>query len=119
MTDYRKIYSDYYGISISSEHAIHHIDGDRSNNRIDNLLLLPRDLHSKYHFYKSVVDKWDKSTSIDALYFDTYTLDALQKFSEVCNECFKWYRMKTMLDMGASPECAGFLELYKSKRLEE
>ena len=47
-TDYRKIYKDYYGIEFSSEYQIHHLDLDRTNNEIWNLLLLPKKLHQQY-----------------------------------------------------------------------
>lgn len=49
---YRNKYRQHYGIEFGKEYVIHHIDGDRSNNDISNLLLLPLSLHSKYHEYK-------------------------------------------------------------------
>lgn len=48
--NYRKYYKDYYGIDFDSSYVIHHIDFDRSNNDINNLILLPSKLHSRYHF---------------------------------------------------------------------
>lgn len=48
--NYRKYYKDYYGIDFDSNYVIHHIDFDRSNNDINNLILLPSKLHSRYHF---------------------------------------------------------------------
>ena len=106
--NYRKIYSDYFGIKIGSEYAIHHIDGNRSNNKIYNLLLLPKRLHSQYHFYKSIIDSWNKSTDLNDIYGNTYLLNAFEKFSKVCYECFKYYRIKIMLEMGTPPEKLGF-----------
>ena len=47
--DYRAIYKEFYEIEFDSSFVIHHIDFDRTNNDIDNLILLPRGLHSKYH----------------------------------------------------------------------
>lgn len=47
--DYRKFYKDYYGIKFTAEYDIHHIDFNRDNNNIDNLILLPKKLHAKYH----------------------------------------------------------------------
>lgn len=47
--DYRQYYRDYYGIDFGPDMVVHHIDFDRSNNNIDNLLLMPSELHSKYH----------------------------------------------------------------------
>lgn len=48
--DYRQYYKDYYGIEFGDEMVVHHIDFDRSNNNIGNLLLMPKELHAKYHW---------------------------------------------------------------------
>ena len=106
--NYRKFYSDYFGIKIPKGYVIHHIDGDRSNNDIYNLLLLPQKLHSKYHFYKAIIDSWDKSSNLNDIYGNTYLLNALAKFSKVCHECFEYYRIKKHLEMGCPPESLGF-----------
>ena len=47
--NYRQFYKDYYGIEFGTDMVIHHIDFDRTNNDIDNLLLMPAELHGKYH----------------------------------------------------------------------
>lgn len=47
--DYRKLYKEHYCIEFGNDYAVHHIDGDRSNNNISNLLLMPRDIHTKWH----------------------------------------------------------------------
>ena len=50
--DYISIYKDATGIDFdSSNYEVHHIDEDRSNNDIENLVLLPKELHSKYHIW--------------------------------------------------------------------
>lgn len=49
LKDYRKIYERYFNIKIPKGYEIHHIDFDHSNNDIDNLIMLPRDLHQRYH----------------------------------------------------------------------
>lgn len=108
MRGYRKIYSDHYGFKFGSEYAIHHIDGNRKNNDIKNLLLLPSKLHNRYHFYKNVIDSWDKDTSISSLYQDVYLMGAMEEFTKICEECFVYYRMKVSFDMGIPPEAFGF-----------
>lgn len=55
MRDYRKAYRRHYGIEFGPEYHVHHIDGDRKNNDIDNLILLPRTLHKKLHHVQSDV----------------------------------------------------------------
>lgn len=47
--NYRKLYAEYFNIEIPSEYDIHHIDFDKNNNDIKNLLLLPKDLHRRLH----------------------------------------------------------------------
>lgn len=49
MKNYRKFYEDVFGINIPKGYEIHHIDGDRQNNTIRNLVLLPKKLHNEYH----------------------------------------------------------------------
>ena len=50
MTDYKKVYEKALGIKWDrSMYNVHHIDQDRSNNDISNLLLLPSDLHHRFH----------------------------------------------------------------------
>lgn len=51
--NYRKFYKEYYGIDFGSEYVIHHIDFNQQNNNINNLILLPQTLHSRYHFILS------------------------------------------------------------------
>lgn len=48
--NYRKYYKDYYGIDFGKEFDIYHIDINRENNEINNLILLPKRLHLKYHY---------------------------------------------------------------------
>lgn len=47
--DYRKYYTDCTGKNVPSDFDIHHIDLDRNNNHIDNLVAIPRVLHQDYH----------------------------------------------------------------------
>lgn len=56
MKDYRKIYADYYGIKWDSKlFEIHHIDRNRENNDVHNLVLLPKKLHKEYHRIISII----------------------------------------------------------------
>lgn len=47
--DYRNKFKEYYGIEFGGEYHVHHIDMDRNNNDIKNLLLLPLSTHHAYH----------------------------------------------------------------------
>lgn len=98
--DYRQLYKDYYHIEFSRDMVVHHIDFDRTNNNIDNLLLLPNHLHAKYHYVLQVMTGIDMSWSLndkmkldDLNTFNNYPY-WLRKMAEVLEEIRPWYRMK-------------------------
>jgi hypothetical protein len=98
---YRKFYKKYYNIDFSNEYVIHHIDGNRENNHIDNLLLLPRGLHKKYHYLKSLVDNIDKyPTQIvgNMVGPENYNREIIANFEETLKECNKWHDYKVFLE---------------------
>lgn len=45
LKDYREKFKRYYGLSFSKDYHIHHIDLDHSNNDIENLMIVPKELH--------------------------------------------------------------------------
>lgn len=49
MKDYRRFYAKFFDITIPPEFDIHHIDFNRENNDIKNLILLPKELHEHLH----------------------------------------------------------------------
>lgn len=51
LKNYREKHRRYYCLDFSSDYEIHNIDLNHNNNNINNLLLLPKKLHSKYHYY--------------------------------------------------------------------
>lgn len=98
--DYRQIYKDYYGIDFDSSFAVHHIDFDRQNNAIDNLLLMPRQLHAKYHFVYSQLFGPDKTADLsrefrltDAAVSFHYS-QWLRLMAETLDEVIPWFKMK-------------------------
>lgn len=100
LKNYRTKYKRYYGIEFGKEYAVHHIDGNRKNNDIDNLVLLPAQLHSKYHFLKTIIEGQRLPTAIsgNALNSQSYYLNALEDFLKVLKECNRWYDYKMYLE---------------------
>lgn len=101
-TNYRQYYKDYYGIEFGSDMAIHHIDFDRSNNSIDNLIMLPIGLHSKYHLCINALGGVDGELSIDGkidLHGNASKASALHNLADVLNEIDKWRIVKENDDM--------------------
>lgn len=66
--EYAKILSDAMGISWkSSSFCVHHINHDRKNNSVDNLLLLPIKLHKKYHLMELQTKKLREEFSFEGI----------------------------------------------------
>ena len=62
MEKYRKDYQEFYGIELSSDMDIHHIDGNHKNNDMDNLIAIPSSLHAKLHAALAALDTYASST---------------------------------------------------------
>lgn len=102
LKDYKMKYKRYYGIDFDSKkYEIHHLDLNHNNNGIENLLLLPKDLHHKYHFYlSSVVNQSIGNGRIHSSIqsSENYLINCLLKFIPIYQECNKWYDYKLFLD---------------------
>jgi predicted nucleic acid-binding Zn ribbon protein len=49
--EHRYVMEQYLGRQLEEDEVVHHIDCNIANNRLDNLLLLSRAMHSKLHFW--------------------------------------------------------------------
>lgn len=102
LKDYRKKYKRFYTIEFNEDFAIHHIDFDRSNNDISNLLLLPKELHARYHLIVNALSICpqtlrasgfiDIRLSSEAV--TDYGATMLNKLPETLSECRKWLMWK-------------------------
>lgn len=59
---HRLIYEDYYKVSLLEETDIHHIDGDKLNNNISNLIPLKHNNHCSMHMKGNTNMKGHKHT---------------------------------------------------------
>lgn len=103
--DYRRFYNEFYDdyymkcfdINLwDSEISIHHMDYNRENNDLSNLVALPRSLHLKYHAAKRELDKYnivipDRLTEKSYLYRG---LDVAMRYIPLWEECQVWVEMK-------------------------
>ena len=118
--DYRQLYKEHYGIEFDQNMAVHHIDFDRSNNNIDNLLLMPRSLHQKYHFavnclqgtgtgviHADVKLGWNQDVSSVASRFKT--------LYEALHGLEPWILYKMQLDMNIERERMDVRENYHGR----
>ena len=76
---YRKDYCSYLGYDITECYHVHHIDHDRENNKINNLVAIPKTLHSLYHkLHKRLVshEYYYKSMLTDGVRSDMSLIEA-------------------------------------------
>ena len=97
MFNYRKYYGEYYGIEVAEDFDIHHIDGDRNNNDISNLIMLPSKLHAKYHMTRSAADNFH--TEISHENCGSWQVKMMKQFCEAMEEISKWVAYKESLDV--------------------
>lgn len=100
--NYRKIYEDYFGIEIPESFDIHHIDCNHSNNEIDNLIMLPKELHQRYHNALQQLEIIDGRASIPAkINIDCESFHT-KEMIELCNvlrEIDKWGAFRLNLEV--------------------
>lgn len=98
--NYRKYYKNYYNIDFDKKYVVHHIDCNRENNNIHNLVLLPVELHIKYHNQKIIIENIEMPTKICGNGNSGYScyLYELKKFINILEECNKWYDYKMYLE---------------------
>ncbi len=105
--NYRKYFKEYYGIDFSKEYEVHHIDLNRENNDIRNLMLLPKTLHRKYHMALSVFNQFQVNPCIVSFNVkisgngpntSNYQRSMAKSLLVALEECDKWYDYKSYLD---------------------
>ena len=120
-SDYRKFYADFFGISWDrKKYQIHHIDGDRTNNKISNLILLPTELHKELHAVFSSVPINDELTIKEATLamasdvmngWSNWDLNyALPQRIAVLRKCIPYGMFKNVM---YSDGCGGMMEEFK------
>ena len=106
--NYRKLYEKICGIKIPKNFEIHHIDFDRKNNDINNLVMLPKELHNKYH---KALEKYNNinyslntklSGSLEPgyainWYIKTHDLKIIEEFIDIYYECQKYINYRDYL----------------------
>lgn len=115
--DYKKLYAETYGITWDTDMEIHHIDRNRENNDISNLILLPGYLHHELHncLHEAVFMSEQSSTGdlIERMmmrvfnYGNSHDQQALIHLSCVLSECKRWGFLKSVLykNPDGSPIC--------------
>lgn len=55
--NYRNLYEKHYNLKIPKNWEIHHIDSNRNNNDINNLIMMPKKLHRALHNHIGLLPK--------------------------------------------------------------
>lgn len=108
--EHRWIFEKYLGRKLTKKEVVHHIDNDKSNNDINNLMLFPtKKAHTKFHYLqgdlklnagenkKKLINGKLKCTHCDELKelkeFVTSKRDHLG-VRGICKKCYKIQREK-------------------------
>lgn len=100
MIQYRHFYAKRYGITIPKGYDIHHIDGDRENNSIGNLLLLPdwmhRELHKRWDAIEPIFGDFTKAKKILSKDYNgcVCASDAFQDIADILDAISPWVAKK-------------------------
>lgn len=98
--DYRKYFENTLGIAVPEDFDIHHIDFNRENNSIKNLVAVPRKLHKQFHFYHKLVKSRFDQLYINGIVYCT-TFCGIDSNELEINNFIKDYRkyLKVFYDM--------------------
>lgn len=113
--DYRKFYEEQCNIEVPIGYEIHHIDSDRTNNDIRNLVMLPSKLHHDYHAVKQELqDRFQISYEIKGLLdggngINETTYILFKNFVGIMKECNKYVDYRDYL-LGLIPNIHNFKE---------
>lgn len=82
--NYRKFYKEQTKKDIPKNYDVHHIDGIRSNNVIENLVAIPRDIHRMYHLNENVNKRtFHASVLVNPMSYN-FDLDMFKRFAAAC-----------------------------------
>lgn len=90
--NYRKFYEEQTKTKLPKNFDVHHIDHDRTNNNIDNLIAILRELHQHYHQLIKVMNVI-KDLRIDVRYNPitfNYILDDVNELAKTTEEIHKF-----------------------------
>lgn len=96
---YRTFYSTATGIVVPKDFEVHHIDFNRENNDINNLVALPKKLHNQYHFFMPQTNTISLKLCHDfnGSYANNYNINQLISFLITYRECLKWINFRNYL----------------------
>ena len=108
--EHRLVMEEHLGRKLKPQEVVHHIDGDKSNNKLSNLALFPtKSAHTKYHHEngdyrlvsgrnkKKLIDGMLRCSSCNQLkLLDDFIRDKNSHLGVrgTCKECYKLHRKR-------------------------
>jgi hypothetical protein len=89
--EHRLVMEAYIGRKLSSDEVVHHINGDKADNRVENLVIMTRSEHTKLHFPEAVPATPETKERLSKLYKGKPN-KSLAKFSK--NQIEEWRSLK-------------------------
>lgn len=100
---HRLIYEDYHGVTLLPSIHVHHIDGNKINNNINNLKAIPMSEHNSLHHKNKTLSK--------------ETRDKISKELKG-NKCYKWKDHARIIKAGQQSGKPVYALINDGKRLK-
>lgn len=93
---YLKKYVKLTGVEIPKGYEVHHLDHDRNNNDIENLVAIPFHLHNEYHNIRNKVSNFivDLHSVRGKIYNIDYHLENIKKFSKLRDDLYTYENIR-------------------------
>jgi len=112
-SNYRKEYLKYFDLEDDKNFQVHHLDLNRDNNNIYNLVLLPKNVHKRFHFF--IAEFRNRENEIVTLdlsnpFKSIMEVETCAKILPILKEIKKWedIRDRNIIDIQSQEKSEGF-----------
>lgn len=124
---HRLIYEDYHNLQIPKNSEIHHIDGNKLNNNINNLIMMSKEEHRRLHFKerKGTITEETKKKISNTLKGNKLSKDTREKIVDVHTDKFinnsksviahTKRKGKSLINMSKHQNTTGYFRVTKLK----
>lgn len=99
---YKYIYSKLFDLDVE-DFEVHHIDNNHDNNKIENLLLIPSELHSLYHkhYMRASGIDFNVPNRMVGYHCNYYSLNyqTITEYLDVLQKCRPYMYYKELADL--------------------